>query len=281
MTTETTRGPGPADPGDAAVKEKHRVMWASGDYPRLVTDLITDLGPALVAAAGLGPGDRVLDVAAGTGNASLPAARAGAEVTASDLTPELLEAGRRVAEAEGLALTWDTADAERLPYDDESFDAVISCVGHMFAPRHEATARELVRVCRRDGTIALLSWTPQGFIGQVFATMRPYAPPPPPGAQPPPLWGEEGHLAEMLGADVADVRSTRRTVAVDHFADGAQWRDYFKAVYGPTIAAYRHLADDEVRTAELDGALAELPHRFGVDPGPMHWEYLLTTARRT
>ena len=177
---------------DRALKAKHRAMWALGDYPALATDIIPDLGAVLVEAAGVGPGDRVLDVAAGSGNAAIPAALAGASVVASDLTPELLEAGRRQAEQRGVELEWRQADAEALPFADGEFDAVLSCVGVMFAPHHQASADELVRVCRPGGTIGLLSWTPEGFIGQMFATMKPYAPPPPPGAQPPPLWGSRG-----------------------------------------------------------------------------------------
>src|SRR6185369_4677884 len=128
------------------------------------------------------------------GNASIPAAQRGASVTASDLTPELLEAGRHRAEGAGVSLGWAEADAEHLPFDDASFDVVISSIGVMFAPHHQAAADELVRVCRPGGTLGLLSWTPEGFIGQMFATMKPYAPPPPPGAQPPPLWGRADHV---------------------------------------------------------------------------------------
>ena len=144
----------------------------------------------------------VLDVASGTGNAALPAAAAGAKVTACDLTPELLDEGRSRAEAAGLTLEWTTADAEQLPFDDASFDVVMSSIGAMFAPQHQAVADELVRVCRPGGTIALLSWTPEGMIGALFRTMGPFAPPPPPGAQPPPLWGSEAHLGELFGERV-------------------------------------------------------------------------------
>ena len=273
MTTESSAA-------DRVAKDRHRAMWAGGDYPRLAGDLIGGLGPALVGAAGLGPGDRVLDVAAGTGNAALAAARAGAEVTASDLTPELLEAGRRGAEAEGLGLSWEVADAEHLPYDDDTFDVVMSCVGVMFAPHHERAAAELVRVCRRDGTIALLSWTPEGFGGQVLAALQPFMPPPPPGAQAPALWGVEQHLTDLLGAGVADLGSTRQDLEVRGFATGEEWRDYFKEFFGPVILAYRTIEDDPARTAALDADLAEVPRRFGVDEGPMLWEYLLTTARK-
>ena len=159
-------------------------MWASGDYPAMVETFLEPLGPRLVAAAGIGPHLRVLDVAAGTGNASLPAARAGAQVTASDLTPELLDAGRRRADAAGLELEWVQADAERLPFDDASFDVVMSCIGVMFAPHHQAAADELVRVCRPGGTLALLSWTPEGMLGALFKTMAEFAPPPPPARSP-------------------------------------------------------------------------------------------------
>ena len=182
----------PADLGEAdrALKTKHRSMWASGNYAAVVTDLVGELGPILVRAAGIKSGDRVLDVAAGTGNAAIPAAQAGAEVIASDLTPELLEVGRKRAQELGVELTWETADAEALPYADGEFDAVLSTLGVMFAPHHQTAADELLRVCRPGGTIGLASWTPSGFIGQMFATMKPYAAPPPPGAQPPPLWGD-------------------------------------------------------------------------------------------
>ena len=162
-------------------------LWALGDYHAVATELIAPLGPRLVAATGIGPGQHVLDIAAGTGNAAIPAARAGADVVASDITQALLDVGRRAAEAEGVDLDWRADDAQALPYDDGEFDAAISCVGVMFAPQHQAAADELVRVVRPGGRIGLISWTPTGFIGRMFATMKPYAPPPPPGAQPPPL----------------------------------------------------------------------------------------------
>src|SRR5690348_14215037 len=198
-----------ADEADRALKAKHRAMWALGDYPTLAEDLIADLGPALVAAAGIGPADRVLDVAAGSGNASIPAARLGARVVASDLTPELLESGRERAKQVGANIEWREADAEALPFGDAEFDHVISCVGVMFAPHHELSAGELLRVCRPGGTIGLISWTPGGYIGQMFSTMKPYQAPPPPGAQPPPLWGDPDHVRKLLGDRVADFSAQR------------------------------------------------------------------------
>jgi len=264
---------------DAALKARHAAMWAMGDYPAVATEVIAPLGPVLVEAAGIVAGDRVLDVGAGSGNASIPAALAGADVVASDLTPDLLETGRQAAGAIGASLRWEVADAEVLPYADGEFDAAISCVGVMFAPHHQQAADELVRVVRPGGRIALLSWTPSGFIGRMFATMKPYAPAPPPGAQPPPLWGDEAHVRGLLGDRVSDVAAQVRALTVSLFADGAAFRDFFKRTYGPTIAVYRSLADDPERTAELDAALAQLGDDALRD-GVMEWEYLLLTARR-
>lgn len=169
------------------VKDAHRAMWASGDYPSVASEIIPDMGAVLVRAAGVRPGQRVLDVAAGSGNAAIAAALEGADVVASDLTPELLRAGEKEAVRRGAELAWREADVEALPFGDGEFDAVLSCVGIMFAPHHRASADEVVRVCREGGTIGLANWTPEGFIGQMFGVMKPYAPPPPEGAQPPPL----------------------------------------------------------------------------------------------
>jgi SAM-dependent methyltransferase len=265
---------------DTALKAKHRALWAFGDYPAVATEVIAPLGPRLVEACDVGPGQRVLDVAAGSGNAAIPAARAGAHVVASDLTPELLDTGRREAEREGVDLTWQEADAEHLPYDDGEFDTVLSCVGVMFAPHHQVAADELLRVVRRAGTVGLLSWTPEGFIGRMFATMKPFAPAPPPGAQPPPRWGDEAHVRALLGDRVTDLVARRERLPVDRFGTPEEFRDFFKATYGPTIAVYRALADDPARTAELDAALAELAASHDLGDGRMEWEYLLLTARR-
>ncbi|KUI24838.1 hypothetical protein AU196_15120 [Mycobacterium sp. IS-1742] len=265
---------------DRQLAAKHRSMWASGDYPKLAAELVAPLGPILVEAAGIGSGDRVLDVAAGTGNAAIPAAEKGASVTASDLTPELLEAGRAVGEQAGLELEWQEADAHALPFGDNDFDVVMSCIGVMFAPYHQRAADELLRVCRPGGTIGLINWTPEGHIGRLFATMKPYMPTPPPGASPPPLWGREEHVRELFGDRVTDVVAQRRTLPVTHFADGAEFRDYFKAVYGPTIAAYRNIGDDADRAAQLDADIARLGDELMGGSSRMEWEYLLLTARK-
>ncbi|MEJ8640381.1 class I SAM-dependent methyltransferase [Streptomyces sp. MS1.HAVA.3] len=264
---------------DRTLKARHRAMWALGDYPSVASHVIPELGSVLVQECGVRRGDRVLDIAAGSGNAAIPAALAGADVVASDLTPELLEIGRHLAAVRGTHLEWREADAEALPFADGEFDTVMSCVGIMFAPHHRPAAEEMLRVCRAGGTIGLINWTPQGFVGQLFATMKPYAPPPPPGAQPPPLWGEEEHVHELLGDAVTDVDARRQTVRVEAFAKPTAFREFFKACYGPTIAVYRHVADDPDRVAALDGDLDALAAEHTAD-GVMEWEYLLLTAHR-
>jgi SAM-dependent methyltransferase len=268
---------------DSELKARHRAMWASGDYPVMVETFLLPLGPALVEACGIGSGMRVLDVAAGTGNASIPAAQAGAEVTASDLTPELLEAGRRRAEATGVELEWVEADAENLPFDDKSFDVVMSSIGAMFAPHHQEVADELVRVCRPGGTIGLLCWTPEGMIGALFKAMGPFAPPPPPGAQPPPLWGNEEHLRGLFGDRVDFPTLERDDLAVTAFERAGDYGEHFKAYYGPTIAARANAARDG-REAEFDEALSRFSEEWNrgtADAARFEQEYLLAVGTRT
>jgi ubiquinone/menaquinone biosynthesis C-methylase UbiE len=201
-------------------------------------------------------------------------------VTASDLSPELLDIGREVAADRGAELEWEAADAEALPFKDASYDVVLSCLGVMFAPHHQASADELVRVCRPGGRIGLLSWTPEGFIGQMFSTMKPYVAPPPPGAQPAPLWGKEDHVRELFGDRVTDVEAHREKLRVDRFSTPEAFRDFFKNNYGPTIAAYKNISGDPGKTAALDRDLVELGRRNDVGGGAMDWEYLVLTARR-
>jgi ubiquinone/menaquinone biosynthesis C-methylase UbiE len=267
---------------DKELKAKHRALWASGDYPAVAAELIPGLGAELVRAAGVQSGQRVLDVAAGSGNAAIPAAAAGGIVTASDLTPELFDAGRAVAAQRGVELEWVEADAEAMPFGDDSFDVVLSCVGAMFAPHHQATADELVRVTRPGGTIAMINWTPEGFIGNLFAAMKPYAPPPPPGASPPPMWGSEDHVRELFGERVGGLTMRRQTVVFDHCADPAAFRDYWKNNYGPTIAAYKFNADKPEQVAALDRDFLDLLTEWKSEDGPTRWdaEYLLVTATK-
>ena len=267
---------------DSELKARHRAMWGSGDYPLMVDTFLLPVGERLVAACGIGPGMRVLDVAAGTGNAAIPAARRGATVTASDLTPSLLVAGRELAEAEGLELEWIDADAEHLPFADESYDVVMSAIGVMFAPHHQEAADELVRVCRPGGTIGLLSWTPDGMLGDLFKTMKPFAPPPPPGAQAPPLWGSEDHLRGLLG-DRVELRSVvREVLEITAFARPRDYGEHFKTYYGPTIAA-RANAEREGQADEFDEALdafCDKWNRGTPEEARFEKEYLLTVGTK-
>jgi ubiquinone/menaquinone biosynthesis C-methylase UbiE len=267
-------------PVDRELENKHRTLWGLGDYRAIATHVVAPLGPELVAATGIGPGTRVLDVAAGTGNAAIAAAAAGADVVASDLVPELLAQGREHAAARNIALTWQEANAEDLPFADAEFDAVLSCIGVMFAPHHQQAADELLRVCRPGGMIGVISWTPTGFIGRLFATMKPFVPAPPPGVSSPPLWGSVEHVSGLFGDRVTDLSAEARMLDVDKFDSGASFRDYFKTYYGPTVAAYRGIASDPERVAALDAAIAELGDRALAGTSRMGWEYLVVTAHR-
>lgn len=267
---------------NSELKARHRAMWASGDYPDMVETFLLPLGPRLVETCGIGPQMNVLDVAAGTGNASMPAAKTGAQVTASDLTPELLAAGRTRAESEGLTLDWVQADAEQLPFGDASFDIVMSSIGAMFAPHHQGVADELVRVCRPTGTIGLLNWTPEGMIGALFRTMGPFAPPPPPGAQPPPLWGSEMHLSELFGDRVDFGTPQREVLEVTAFEKPRDFGEHFKARYGPTIAVRANALQNR-RDAELDEALDRFCEEWNLgtpDKARFEMEYLLAVGTR-
>jgi SAM-dependent methyltransferase len=264
------------------LKKKHRAMWASGDYPEMVETFLLPLGPRLVAACGIGPGQRVLDVASGTGNAAIPAAKTGADVVASDLTPELFEAGRARADAEGAELEWQQADAENLPFEDASFDVVMSSIGVMFAPHHQAAADEMARVCKPGGTIGLLSWTPEGMIGALFRTMGPFMPAPPPGASPAPLWGSEDHLRELFGDRVEFETLERELLDITAFEHPNDYGEHFKGLYGPTIAA-RANAVKEGREDEFDQALRDFCeewNRGSDDDARFEKEYLVAVGRR-
>ena len=274
----------PAADTDRALKAASRAAWALGDYHRFAKQTVWELGEVLVRACGISAGQRVLDVAAGTGNTAIRAAEAGAEVVASDITPENFDAGRREAEAHGVGLEWVEADAEALPFADGGFDVVTSSFGAIFAPDHGAVADELLRVCRPGGTIGMLNFTPEGLISGFFGALAPYMPPPPPGALPPPLWGSEEHVRDLFGDRVESLEMTRR-----HYVERAEspqaYRELFKQTFGPVVATYASLAGDPERTAALDRDFLEFATRAnsGAPGGPAEYryEYLLVVARRS
>ncbi|OBH47719.1 class I SAM-dependent methyltransferase [Mycobacterium mantenii] len=272
MTLDTTIS-------DASVAATHRTVWALGDYALMAEEVMAPLGPALVKATGIESGVRVLDVAAGSGNISLPAAATGATVVSTDLTPELLQRSRARAEARGLTIDYREANAHALPFGDGEFDVVMSAIGVQFAPDQQRAAAELVRVCRPGGTIGVISWTPEGFFGRMLATIRPYRPslshPVPPAA----LWGRPGYVAALLGDHIAAFTATRGMLAVNRFDSAEAVHAYFKAHYGPTIEAYANIGHNRVLAAELDAQLVELAQDHLVN-GTMGWEYLLVTAEK-
>jgi SAM-dependent methyltransferase len=263
-----------------ALKDAHRKTWASGDYPR-VAALVTEVGERIVERAGVRPGSEVLDVAAGTGNAAIPAARAGAHVTAADLTPELFDAGRSRAVDAGVEIDWVTADAEDLPFEDERFDYVLSSLGVQFAPRHQIVAAELVRVCRPGGTIALGNWAADGYIGRFWTIMGPYLPAPPAYASPPAGWGRAKHIEELF-ADYP-VRLSFESYALDFEAESpAAFIDFLADSYGPLVGARNKLSGDG-RWESLRNELIALSDQMNT-AADGHFcapsEYLVTLAGR-
>jgi SAM-dependent methyltransferase len=231
------------------IKAKQQKTWSSGDYGA-VAALIHPIAEDLVQAADLSAGSRVLDVATGTGNAAIAAARCRCDVTGVDYVPELLERGRERATAEHLPVRFVEADAEALPCDDGEWDAVFSVVGAMFAPDQERTAAELTRVCRSGGIIAMANWTPDGFIGDLFRTVGRHVPPPP-GVRAPVEWGTETRLRELFGDRVAQLRVTPRDF-VFRFTSAEEFADYFRANYGPTLKAFEALDEDRGKALYVD-----------------------------
>ena len=264
------------------IKQRHRARWASGDYPTIAR-VVAPVSEHLVSACGVREGQRVLDVAAGTGSSAIPAAKTGAEVIASDLTPEFFDVGRAAAAEAGVELEWIEADAEALPFGDSSFDVVMSAIGAMFAPHHDAVARELLRVTKPGGTIGMANWTPEGLIGQMFGVLRPYAPPPPPGAQPPPLWGSEDHVRELLGDGCSELRMDRHVLSITEFATPDEYIGMFREKYGPTLAVVKNIGDDAERLAEFEAAYRDFAVRADSgEPGAARFdqEYLLVVGTR-
>ena len=220
--------------------ERQRAIWAAGDYGTL-SEHIEDVGEYIVGRTTVATGMDVLDVACGTGNAALPAARAGAEVTGLDLVPELLEGGRRKAAAAGVEIEWVEGNAEELPFADDSFDRVFSTFGHMFAPRHRESADEMARVCRPGGVIGICCWTPEGVAGEIFRAAGSYMPPPPDFAMPPILWGTEEHVREMWPSATAFEFERRDTTLEWDSVEG--FADYFVDRFGPLVTARQMLGD--------------------------------------
>ena len=259
-----------------------REVWALGDYDRVARDLLEPFGPTLVHACRIGPGVHVLDVAAGTGNVALAAARAGASVVASDLTPALIETGRRRAAERGLSVEWVEADAEALPFADAVFDAVTSSVGVMFAPDQVTAAEELLRVCRPGGVLGLVNWTPESWSARLFGVLAAHVPPPP--GPPPVLWGDEDHIRGLLSDGLDTLDTLRHDLVVDHFATPADLVRFYTEHFGPVIAVRSALAGEPARVDALDRdllAFAEETDEGGPDGALYRLEYLLAVGRRS
>jgi len=247
----------PAAPDYAAIKKRQQATWASGDFA-VVGVTLQIVGESLAEATDIRSGERVLDVAAGNGNATLAAARRFAEVTSTDYVPALLDKGHARAKAEGLLVNFRVADVEALPFQDASFDAVLSTYGVMFAPDHVRAAREMLRVVRPGGRIGMANWTPDGFIGELFKVIGRHTPPPA-GLKSPALWGTESHLAELFGAQAASIQAVRRNFNFRYFS-AAHWLQVFRDYYGPTHKAFAAL--DPTRQDRLAKDIAALLDRF-------------------
>jgi ubiquinone/menaquinone biosynthesis C-methylase UbiE len=260
------------------LRDKQQKVWSSGDYNKIAA-ITVPLSEHLVDHVGIAPGTRVLDVATGTGHAALAAARRSADVVGMDYVPELLDIARRRATAEDLEVEFAEADAERLPYDDGSFDVVLSAIGVMFSADHDRAAQELARVCRPGGRIGVVSWTPEGFVGGMLRTVGKHVAPPA-GAQPATRWGTEAVVAELLGDQVTDVDSVVDAVT-QRFTDADEFADLFLTYYGPTNAAAGRLDDDG--RAALRADLVELARSYDRGQGTglvVDWEYRIVTATR-
>lgn len=247
---------GPTNIDLNAIKARQHVAWSSGDYAAVGTTLQI-VGEMLCEALDLRSNQRVLDVAAGNGNATLAAARRFAEVVSTDYVASLLEQGRKRAETERLPVKFQEADAEHLPFPDESFDVVVSTYGVMFTPNQEQAARELMRVCRRGGKIGLANWTPEGFIGKLFKIVGKYVPPAP-GTKSPLLWGTRAHLAALFGADVTIAANAKQFVF--RYKSPEHWVEFFRACYGPVLKAFAAIDPDARALLEADiyGLIREL-----------------------
>jgi SAM-dependent methyltransferase len=255
------------------MKQRTRATWAAGDYAAIAQRQLWPVGERIVARAGVAPGENVLDVACGTGNAAIRAAQAGARVVGVDLTPELFVAGRRLAAEAEVEIEWLEGDAEDLPVDDESFDVVVSVFGCMFAPRHQLAASELVRALRPGGRLCISSWTPDGVMGTFFRTLGGYLPPPPPFAEPPLLWGSEEHVLDLFAGTGIDLEFARETIDFPRFDSIDDEIEFSTTKFGPMLMA-RRLLEPQGRWDELLRDLRTLHE----DSGPA--EYLVTVGRK-
>lgn len=237
-----------ADPDLAALKARQQTAWASGDYA-VIGSTLQIVGETLCEAMDLRAGSRVLDVAAGNGNATLAAAHRWCDVVSTDYVPALLDCGRARAEAEGMRVTFRQADAEALPFPDASFDAVVSTFGVMFTPDQDRAAAELARVCRPGGRIGLASWTPDGFIGQVFRTLGSHLPPPA-GLRSPLAWGTQARIGELFGS-AGEIRAEQR-MYVFRYRSTREWIDVFRTLYGPMLKAFAALPASGQAALESD-----------------------------
>ncbi len=260
MTQTTTQAPthAPTQPDYTAIKAKQQATWSAGSYSKVGSTLQIS-GERLVEWVDARPGATFLDVAAGNGNLTLAAARRFCQVTSSDYVPELLEAGRARAEADGFDVRFRHADAEELPFDEGSFDYVGSTFGVMFTANQEAAAAELMRVCAPGGKIALANWTPDGFIGQIFKTISRFVPPPA-GLQSPARWGTEEFLHEQFGPDAQSIQVRRRTFDF-RYQSAEHFLSYFREFYGPTNRAFAAVG---ARAPELAAAILELSESSNV-----------------
>ena len=263
------------------LKQTHRATWAAGDYAA-VAEIIDEAPPReLLARMDIAPGHDVLDVATGTGNVALRAAAAGAQVVGLDLTPELFETARRREADFGVTVDWIEGDAEDLPYEDESFDRVLSVFGVQFAPRHAIAARELARVCKPGGRIGLVNWTPSGQVGGMFKVLGRYLPAPPDYASPPPLWGSEEHVRELFSDTQVELEFARGHNPW-RFDSAEHWVVFMETHYGPTLKARERLTA-EGRWEECRAGLLALAERYNeASDGSllMQAEYLLVVGRK-
>jgi ubiquinone/menaquinone biosynthesis C-methylase UbiE len=255
-------------------------MFAFDDHGAVGPDLVEPLGRILVHAARIHAGQRVLDVAGGTGIAAIPAALRGAEVVATDMTRERLQVGRVEAVRRGAVVDWVVGNPEALPYASQSFDSVVSCLGVMLTPHHQTAANELLRVSMLGGRIGLLSWTPEGLMGRLAALVNRILPPPQTAALAPTLWGDEAYVLTLLGDRVTSVGASRQRHEVNRFANPREFRNFVRQSYGPTRVGYRTIAERPERVAELDHAVVDLARDHMTRRGLMQWEYLLLTAHR-